>query len=109
MLLHNKLFAIASKPKYDKFQRGVVPMLANISMKRSVGAASGAIKIEAMPNHQSAVKSHKPNQKTESNTFFTDNIWGTDHEYMQSLNRYNKGTSFFVVFFFFFFLVNMHE
>ena len=50
------------------------------------------------PNYQLADELHKPIIKTFKKrkvySSFTDNIWGVDLAYMQSLSKYNKGIKY---------------
>ena len=90
-ILRNKVFKIASDPKYDGYQRRLVSMVYKFFDKKSSG--SGIIISEA--NYQLADELHKPIirkfKKRKVYSLFRDNIWGVDLADMLSLSRYNKG------------------
>ena len=88
-VLRDKVFNIASDPKYDGYQRGLASMVYKFLDKKYSG---GGITNE--PNYQLADELHKPIirkfKKRKVYPSFTDNIWGVDLADMQSLSRYNK-------------------
>ena len=89
-ILRNKVFKIASDPKYDGYQRGLASMVYKCFDQKSSG--SGIIN-EA--NYQLEDELDKPIirkfKKRKEYSSFRDNIWGVDLADMQSLSRYNKG------------------
>ena len=91
--MREKAFKIASCPKYDGYQRGLVSVVYNIFDKKSNGSA-----VDTEPNHQLANELHRQiirkfkKQKVFSS--FRDNIWGVDLGDMQSLSKYNKGIKY---------------
>ena len=89
-ILHNKAFDIAKNPKYDGYQRDLASMVYKSS--------GGAVKSENMSNQELAEKLHKAIirkfEKRKVNSYFIDNIWGTDLADMQLISKFN--------FFFFF-------
>ena len=87
-VLRDKIFKIASDPKYDGYQRGLASMLNKFFDKKSSG--SGIINES---NYQLANELHKPIirkfKKRKVYSSFRDNIWGADLADMQSLSKYN--------------------
>ena len=87
----DKAFEIASNPKYDAYQKGLVSMLYKFFDKNS--SESGIIS-----NQQLANELHKPViKKIKRRNFyssFKDNIWGVDLADMQSSSKYNEGIGF---------------
>ena len=88
-VLRDKVFRIASDPKYDDYQRGLASMVYKFFDKKSSG--SGIINES---NDQLANELHKPLikkfKKREVYSPFKDNIWGVDLANMQSLSKFNK-------------------
>ena len=88
-VLRDKVFRIASDPKYDDYQRGLASMVYKFFDKKSSG--SGIINES---NDQLANELHKPLikkfKKREVYSSFKDNIWGVDLANMQSLSKFNK-------------------
>ena len=89
-VLRDKIFKIASNPKYDGYQRGLASMVYKFFDKKSKGSG-----ITNESNYQLANELHKPIirkfKKRKVYSSFRDNIWGVDLADMQSLNKYNKG------------------
>ena len=85
----DKVFKIASDPKYDDYQRGLASMVYKFFDKKSSGSG-----IVNEPNYQLANELHKPIirkfKKRKVYSSFRDNIWGVDLADMQSLSKYNK-------------------
>ena len=92
-VLRDKAFRIASDPKYDAYQRELASMVYKLFDKKPSGSG-----IANEPNYQLADELHKPIIKTFKKrkvySSFTDNIWGVDLAYMQSLSKYNKGIKY---------------
>ena len=92
-VLRDKVFKIASDPKYDGCQRGLASMVYKFFDKKSKG--SGIINES---NYQLANELHKPIikklKKRKVYSSFRDNIWGVDLADMQSLSKYNKGIKY---------------
>ena len=86
----DKAFKIASNPKYDGYQRGLVSMVYKFFDKRSSGSG-----ITNELNYQLANELHKPIiekiNKRKVYSSFKDNIWGVNLADMQSLSKFNKG------------------
>ena len=59
--MHNKTFIIAKYPKYDRYQRGIAPMVYKFffSKKKEI-TSDEAIKNENMSNKELAEKLEKP-------------------------------------------------
>ena len=97
-VLRNKTFRIASDPKYDAYQRELGSMVYKFFDKKASGNG-----IANEPHYQLADELHKPIitkfKKRKVYSSFTENIWGVDLAYMQSLSKYNKGIKylFFVI------------
>ena len=92
-VLRDKVFKIASDPKYDGYQRGLASMVYKFFDKKSGG--SGIIN---ETNYQLANELHKPIikkfKKRKVYSSFKDNIWGVNLADMQSLSKYNKGVKY---------------
>ena len=88
-----KAFKIASDPKYDGYQRGLVAMVYKIFDHKSSGSG-----IVNETNYQLVNELHKPIirkfKKRKVYSSFRDNIWGLDLVDMQSLSKYNKGNNY---------------
>ena len=88
-----KAFKIASDPKYDGYQRGLVAMVYKIFDHKSSGSG-----IVNETNYQLVNELHKPIirkfKKRKVYSSFRDNIWGVDLADMQSLSKYNKGIKY---------------
>ena len=93
-VLRDKEFEIASDPKYDGYQRGLVSMVYKLFDKKSSG--SGVAVTE--PNYQLANELHRQIfrkfKKRKVYSSFRDNVWGVDLADMQSLSKYNKGIKY---------------
>ena len=89
-ILKDKVFKIASDPKYDGYQRGLALMVYKLFEKKSSGSS-----IAGEPNYQLANELHKPIikkfKKRKLYSSFRHNIWGVDLADMRSLSKYNKG------------------
>ena len=92
--LRDKVFKIASDPKYDGYQRELASMIYKFFDKKSSGTGITANE----PNYQLANELHKPIvkkfRKGKLYSSFRDNIWGVDFAEMQSLSKYNKGIKY---------------
>ena len=92
-VLKDKVFKIASDPKYDSYQRGLASISYKLFDKTSKG--SGIIN---EPNYQLANELHKliirKFKKRKVCSFFRENIWGADSADMQSLSKYNQGIKY---------------
>ena len=90
-ILHNKAFDIAKNPKYDGYQRDLASMVYKFFDKKSSG---GAVKSKNISNQELAEKLHKPIirtfEKRKVNSYFIDNIWGTDLADMQLISKFNN-------------------
>ena len=86
-VLRDKAYNIASNPKYDGYQRGLVSMVYKFFDKKSA-AGSGTIKpsslILADELHKPVIRKFK---KRKVYSQFKDNIWGVDLADMQSLSK----------------------
>ena len=98
-VLSDKAYDIASNPKYDGYQRGVVSMVYKFFDKKSMG--SGFKKLKNTTKSNSSVLAdelHKPIirkfNKRKVYSQFKDNIWGVDLADRQSLSRKNKGIKY---------------
>ena len=85
--LKDKAFAIASKPKYDGYQRGLASMVYKLFDKKSKEAG-------IKQNQQLANELHKPIirkfKKRKVYSSFKDNICGVDLADMQLISKSNK-------------------
>ena len=76
-VLQDKVFKIASDPKYDGYQRGLASMVYKFFDKKSKGSG-----ITNESNYQLANELHKPIikkfNKRKVYSSFKDNIWGVD-------------------------------
>ena len=95
----NKAFKIASDPKYDGYQRGLVSVVYKFFDKKSAlhNKSSGS-GIANEPIYQFANELHRPIirkfKKRKVYSSFRDNIWGVDLADKQSLSKYNKGKKY---------------
>ena len=89
-VLKDKAFKIASNPKYDGYQRGLVSMLLKFFDKKSKGTG---IKNEIKQNQQLANEIYKPIirkfRKRKVYALF-DSTWVVDLADMQLISKYNK-------------------
>ena len=99
--LKDKALSIASDPKYDGYQRGLVSMVYKFLNEKSSGSDVGtslANKSATEPNYQFANELHREIirkfKKRKVYSSFRDNIWGVDLADMQSLSKYNKGIEY---------------
>ena len=87
-VLRDKVFEIASNPKYDGYQRGLASMVYKFFDKKS----EGSIKFS---NQQLADELHKPIirkfKRRKIYSSLKDNIWGVDLADVQLISKYNKG------------------
>ena len=87
-----KAFAIASNPKYGRYQRRLASMVYKIFDKKSKGAG---VKSENKENQQLANELHKPIirkfKKRKVYPSFKDNTWDVDLADMQLVSKYSKG------------------
>ena len=98
-VLRDKVFKIASDPKYDGYQRGLASMVYKFfdekSASRNKSRRSG---VYAEPNYQLASELHKQAsrkfKRRKVYSSFRDNIWGVDLAHIQSLSKYNKGIKY---------------
>ena len=92
-VLSDKEFKIASDPKHDGYQRGLVSMVYRFLDKKS--AESG---VATKPNQQLVNKLHEQIirrfKRRKVYSSLRDNIWGVDFADMQSLRKYNKGIKY---------------
>ena len=90
-VLRDKVFKIASNPKYDVYQRGLASIVYTFFDKKSKGSVITTNEF----NYQLANELHKPVikklKKRKVYSSFKDNIWGVDLADMQSLSKFNKG------------------
>ena len=81
-ILRDKVFKIASDPKYDGYQRRLAWMIYNFFDRKSSGSG-----IASEPNYQLANELHKPIiskfKKRKVYSSLRDNIWGVDLADMQ--------------------------
>ena len=86
-VLKDKAFKIASDPKYDGYQRGLV---SKIFDKKSSRSGVGGEPNYQLANelHRQIIRKFKIRKVCSS---FRDNIWGVDLADMQSLTKYSKG------------------
>ena len=94
-VLRDKIFEIASNPKYDGYQRGIASMVYMFLDEKST--VSG-IKNDIKQNKQLANELHKliirKFKKRKGYSSFRDNIWGVDLADMEVISKYNKGIRF---------------
>ena len=92
-VLRDKVFKIASDPKYDGYQRGLASMVYKFFDKKSSGSG-----ITNEPNYQLANELHKSIikkfKKRKVYSSFRDSILGVNLTGMQSLSKYNKGIKY---------------
>ena len=92
------MYDIASNPKYDGYQRGLVSMVYKFFDKKSTGSGFKKLKNTAQSSSILADERHKPItrkvNKRKVYSQFKDNIWGVDLADMQSLSRKNKGIKY---------------
>ena len=94
-ILKNKVFKIASDPKYDGYERGLASMVYKFFDKKSKGAS---IKNKIKENQQLANELHKPIvrkfKKRKVYSSYKDNICGVDLDDMQLISNYNKNIKY---------------
>ena len=106
-VLRDKAYDIASNPKYDGYQRGLVSMIYKFFDKKSTAEpsslermGSGFKKLKNKARNPSilADECHKLSirkfNKRKVYSQFKDNIWGVDLADMQSLSRKNKSIKY---------------
>ena len=91
--MKNKVFKIASDPKYDGYQKGLASMVYKFFDKKSSGSG-----VATRPNYQLANELHRQIirkfKRRKVYSSFWDNIWGVDLADIQSLSKYNKGIKY---------------
>ena len=90
-VLKDKAYDIASNPKYDGYQRGLVSMVYKFFDKKSTGSGIASSSILADELHKPIIRKFN---KRKVYSQFKDNIWGVDLADMQSLSRKNKGIKY---------------
>ena len=104
--LSDKAFDIAKNPNYDRYQRGLAPLVYNFFLKKSAlltdkSAFSGGNKNKNMPDQQLAEEWHKPIiqkfDKLKAHLSFIDNIWRADLADIQLISKFNKEIRFYYV------------
>ena len=90
-VLRDKAYDIASNPKYDGYQRGLVSMVYKFFDKKSMGSGIASSSILADERNKPVIKKF---DKRKVYSQFKDNIWGVDLADMQSLSRKNKGIKY---------------
>ena len=90
-VLRDKVYDIASNPKYDGFQRVLVSMVYKFFDKKSTGSGIASSSILADERHKPIIRKFN---KRKVYSQFKDNIWGVDLADMQSLSRKNKGIKY---------------
>ena len=99
-VLRDKVYNIASNPKYDGYQRGLASMVYKFFDKKSMrsGIKKDTTKSTARSSLILADELHKPVikkfNKRKVYSQFKNNIWGVDLADMQSLSRKNKGIKY---------------
>ena len=94
-VLRDKVYDIASNPKYGGYQRGLASMVYKFFDNKSIGNGIATTKPSSsiLPD-----EIHKPIirkfNKRKVYSQFKDNIWGVDLADMQSLSRKNKGIKY---------------
>ena len=91
-VLKDKVFKIASNPKYDGYQKGLTSInFYKFFDKKSKG---GGVKNEIKEKQKLANKLHKPIirkfRKRKVYSSFKDNIWRVDLADMQFIGKHNK-------------------
>ena len=90
--MRDKVFKIASDPKYDGYQRWLASMVYKFFDKKSSGSS-----IVNESNYQLANELHKPVIRKFLKKVYSscrDNIWGVDLADIQLLSKYNKGDKY---------------
>ena len=90
-VLRDKVYDIASNPKYDGYQRGLASMVYKFFDKKSMGSGISSSSILAEELYKPIIKKFK---KRKVYSQFKDNIWGVDLADIQSLSRKNKGIKY---------------
>ena len=85
-VLRDKMYDIASNPKYYGYQRGLAGMVY-----KSMGSGIASSSILADELHKPIIRKFN---KRKVYSQFKDNIWGVDLTDMQSLSRKNKGIKY---------------
>ena len=89
--LRDKAYDIASNPKYDGYQRGLVSMVYKFFDKKSMGSGITSSSILAEELHKPIIRKFN---KRKVYSQLKDNIKGVDLADMQSLSRKNKGIEY---------------
>ena len=90
-VLRDKVYDLASNPKYDGYQRGLASMVYKFFDKKSMGSGIASSSILADELHKPIVRNFN---KRKVYSQFKDNIWGVDLADMQSFSRKNKGIKY---------------
>ena len=90
-VLKDKAFKIASNPKHDGDQRGLVSMFYKFFNKKSRGASIKENKPLAYELHKPIIQKFKKRKVYSS---FKDSIWGVDLSDIQLISKYNKGIKY---------------
>ena len=89
--LRDKAFNTAKNPKYDRYQRGLAPMVSNFFDKKS---KNGGVNIPLQFNEQLAKELHKSIirnfTKKAVYSIFKDKFWGGDSAEMQLISKFNE-------------------
>ena len=89
-VLRDKTFKIASNPKYDEYEKRLVPMVYKFFDKKSKGSG-----INSESKQKLAYKLHKPIvrkfKRRKVSSLFKDKIWGADLADIQLISTYLKG------------------
>ena len=87
-VLRDKVFEIASNPKYDGYQRGLASMVYKFFDKKSEGSIKFSNQQLADELHKAIIRKFKRRKIYSS---LKDNIWGVDLADVQLISKYNKG------------------
>ena len=96
-MLRDKVFKIASNPEYDRYERGLAPMVCKFFDKKFIGSGVATLANKSMPNRlQLANELHKPiikkfKRRRRVYSPFKNNIRGAGSDDMQVISKYNKG------------------
>ena len=90
-VLRDKVYDIATNPKYDGYQRGLASMVYKFFNKKSMGSGIASSSILADELHKPIIRKFN---KRKVYSQFKDNIWGVDLADMQSLSRKGKGIKY---------------
>ena len=91
-VLRDRAYQIASDPKYDGYQRGLVAMVYKFFDKKTIGSGVNKSSVELADElHKPVIKKFNKRKVYPS---FKDNIWGVDLADMQLFSRQNKGVKY---------------